>query len=183
MKSETMPVQYNFGDQWHLKIKQLRKNPAVQESFNAILEQCKDIAELICEDGDDQARMEADRYLQEARVLCYELAWLRRQFDNPGLMFLSLEIARALYPQRKWLIVGEEGEDMVITDEHRTMVFDMKNFDALSGAASLTLAQDRHFEPPRSAMEEVFIFRMKRAQHLNEVLTELKRTIEGVKDS
>jgi hypothetical protein len=159
MKISKPPVQYNFAEKWEKEILPLKKHPSVKSNFATIRLFYKHLEKsLRRETGDNSLSLVKFRE---------DLKLLRDLFDGIDLKFLTLSIAEALYPDKEWEIVGFQGEDAVVTDDKRTLVFDMKNFDKLSATASLVLCEDEVVVATKEVIAEVHLFLKNRAQREN----------------
>jgi hypothetical protein len=178
MTSELTPIQYNFSHQWHLKINMLRKDYVLQYHFEDLYRTCGDIAKIMAEPGTEQSLLEAKQFLKKAKLSIYDLNWLRKTFDEVSLIELNYAIARLICPSKKLIFVGEETEFPVVTDEKRTIVFDMVKFDRFSGAGSLAIARDKDFKAPRYALEEAHMFYENKLSKSQETLADVQKLIE-----
>jgi SHS2 domain-containing protein len=161
------PIQYDFAANWESVILPLiNKDRAVRVELNTLKAVFEETVEALYEEesaGDPvAAKKQYARLLRNARARYHELEWLRQTFDGLDLEFFILALARALHPHQEWFAVANAGTDSVITDRERSLVFDIMNFDQISGAASLALAQDEGFFPAAEAIQEAHHHRQRR---------------------
>jgi hypothetical protein len=138
------PVQYNFGLHWLNDLQPILARPAVIEAFERIQFQRIEMFETLHENGDLGPEPHASAYLDlkihEVEVLGHQLDWLRDELDAVELSDLSFAIAEELHPNQVWEIVENDDIHSVVTNVDRTLVFDIKLYDRLSGYESLIYA-------------------------------------------
>jgi hypothetical protein len=140
-------LQYDFGANWNTEVRSVLNRPEVAEEFQRRLRNLLDGFEELYENGDLGEGESARKYYLSlvlgAEARYQDLHWLRSEFESYDLACLSLVIAQAIRPGEEWDIVeGRETEHCVVTNPLRTLVFDMKHYDRLSGAESLVYAGD-----------------------------------------
>lgn len=171
MKIPAAPVQFDFGEKWHTDILPHRKNPLLEDGFGHVRGVFEEVAQWIYDDAEENshwfdrelAEMELMLNLHIASVQCFCLDWLQKNLEADQLAPLSLAIAEEFYPEKNWFIL-EDGTEAIVTDEDRTMVFDLINYDKLSAAASLALVGDKAFHTSEFALSEALNFREGRIQ-------------------
>jgi hypothetical protein len=135
--------QFNFFREWHDRIWKFFKTPAGISALRGLENSYLDLADFKFEETSGFDReyalevLELDRH--RARVCVKDLDWLREKYESDTLASFSLSLAEALYPNEQWTI-EENNEHSVVTDERRSLVFDIKYYDELSAPASLCLA-------------------------------------------
>ncbi len=172
------PIQFDFQAYWFEEIRTIRQLSLFQDEFERIKERYFDISELKFEEFQDYDRIHAYKELQLSRhtaeVMYSDLQWLRENFSGYELSDLSLGIAEALYPDKKWTVI-EDGEEAIVTDTDRNLVFDMKYFDKFSAKGSLLNAGDNFYVSDRGALEELYKFKEIRSAQFRDVLSKLKK--------
>lgn len=175
-KNETSPVHYNFAKRWNSVVLTLRNRPNVAAAFSSLRESYEEVAQFKYEESGsldrDLARQEFELDLQIARVRCFNYEWLRKTFAGCDLTTLMQAIAEEIYPSKRWVVIDSD-EDAIVTDEKRSIVFDLINFNVLSAGASLVLAQDKVYKASRTEMEEVLRFRQNRISEHERVLQQM----------
>ncbi len=176
------PVQFNFFNWWTHDLGQMQLPANVEAAFQALKSYYEDIAEQAYEETVEngfiaKASSEYELALHTALVKYKDIHWLRKTFCGCTLADLSLAIAQALDPKESWEIL-ENDELAVVTNQNRTIVFDLKHFDVLSASASLALVKDPLLIMNETITQEVNRFYQSRLDNENRRLLLLKQILE-----
>jgi hypothetical protein len=128
------------------EIRRLFSRPKVAAELESLKRKFIEMMTSAYDEGDLGEGSEAYLSLQslvfEAEAKYRDLHWLRRQWEAYDLAELSMAIAGELKPSEAWQILETDEVHSVVTNESRSVVFDLKLHDRLTAEESLTLAGD-----------------------------------------
>ncbi len=162
MESNQTSIQFNFASHWQTFLKKHVNQITISEELDAILSrwEMRIIEEFNEMKGADLAIASAELELSShiGIIKHTDLNWLRSNFESYELAPLVIAMAQILYPDDKWVKLKNQDSDTVATNESRTVVFDIMNFDRLSAGASLFLVGDKKLASNASIKKEVAAF-------------------------
>jgi hypothetical protein len=141
------PAQFNFAAHWERILPLFDKSEMLENDVICLQADFVDCMQELRDDGEMDDK-ELDRLVGEAKAGYRDYRWLRHQFEACDLANVMQTIAEEIYPDEEWIII-ENVDHTVVTNPLRTRVFDLKNFDEISGAESLIYAGDTALNPDR----------------------------------
>ncbi len=162
MENKLSAVQFNFALHWLPFLKKHVNQATVIKELDGILSLWEERAQEEFNETKNvdlaiaNAELELDSHT--GIIKHTDLHWLRSNFESYELAPLVIAMAQILYPDDKWVELKNHDSDTVVTNESRTVVFDIMNFDRLSAGASLFLAGDKKLASNPSIKKEVAAF-------------------------
>lgn len=178
------PIQYLRGRVWlDVIVPLIKTNPRVRAELSKIGANYYDSIESILEPdlSPEDLMEEMELRAHEFRVRCKEFHWLRSHIDGFDLVCFSRVLAEEIFPDKTWRII-EKGEDAVVVDSDRSMVFDIHNCDNLSALGALALCGDREANQNPKAVAEVNCLLDARVAELERVSALMRRVLDRFKN-
>jgi hypothetical protein len=184
MIAKLPPLQFDFRSQWLFELKPILRRSSVEAEFQKLKEAYVEMMQFLYEDGSLGEDPEGYSYLQSQLHLVdacgRDLHWLRKEaWEASDLSPLSLAIAKELYPTDRFEIIEMADIHSVVTNQARTIVFDMVLHDQLSAWESLIYAGEIIPQPPGCTTERLERYRAEKFAIFEQGLAIMKADIEN----